>query len=411
MSTAQRLRVLRVITRMNVGGPASQVATLARGLDQERFEQALCAGYVDGSEADHCRLRTLDLDIRRIPALGRAVRPGDDLRALAGLVREIRRFRPHIVHTHLAKAGVLGRVAAAAAGVPASVHTFHGHLLHGYFSAPATRLVVTAERILARFSERLVAVGDQVRTDLVAAGIGHAGQYEVVPPGTELPPLPDRATARRRLRLPADGPVVVYVGRITAIKRPDRLIAVARSLAETVPGVTLVVCGGGDRLDETVRAAGGLRCVRFLGWRQDLADIYAAADVALLTSDNEGTPVSLIEAGLAGVPSVATRVGSVPDVVLDGVTGLLTSSPVGGADQRGIAGGAEQQSVVDELAANVRRLLANDALRQHMAGAARAVVAARFSPGRLVADTDRLYTDIAISRGWWPESARQDCPQ
>src|SRR5687768_13683026 len=132
---------------MNVGGPANQVATLTRGLDEDRFEQVLCAGSVEGSEADHCRLGALDLDIRRIPALGRAVRPGDDLRALAGLVREIRRFRPHIVHTHLAKAGVLGRVAAAAAGVPASVHTFHGHLLHGYFSAPATRLVVTAERI------------------------------------------------------------------------------------------------------------------------------------------------------------------------------------------------------------------------------------------------------------------------
>jgi len=400
VSTAKRLRVLRVITRMNVGGPASQVATLTRGLDQERFEQVLCAGSIDGNEADHCRLRTVDLDIRRIGGLGRAVRPGDDLRALAGVIREIRRFRPHIVHTHLAKAGVLGRVAAAAAGVPASVHTFHGHLLHGYFSAPATRLVVAAERMLARLSERLVAVGDQVRTDLVAAGIGRPGQYVVVPPGTELPPLPDRATARRRLGLALDGPVVVSVGRITAIKRPDRLIAVARALSRSVPGVTFVICGGGDRLEETMCAAADLDCVRFLGWRQDLADIYAAADVALLTSDNEGTPVSLIEAGLAGVPAVATGVGSVPDVVLDGVTGLLTGRRLGQADE---------QSIVDELAANVCRLLTNEALRHHMAGAARAVAGARFSPERLVADTDRLYTDIAIGRGWWPESARQDC--
>src|SRR5688572_7838572 len=228
---------------MNVGGPARQVATLADGLDRERFEQALCAGAVDGSEADQDWLRTGDLDIRRIPALGRAVRPGDDLRALAGLVREIRRFRPHIVHTHLAKAGVLGRFAAMATRVPASVHTFHGHLLHGYFSVPATRLVVAVERVLARRSERLVAVGEQVRTDLLDAGVGRPAQYVVVPPGTELPPLPDRATARRRLRLPADGPVIVYVGRITAIKRPDRIIAVARALSASVPGVTLVVCG------------------------------------------------------------------------------------------------------------------------------------------------------------------------
>lgn len=390
MSTAQRLRVLRVITRMNVGGPARQVATLAGGLDRERFEQALCTGFVDRSEADQDWMDTVDLDIRRIPGLGRAVRPGDDGRALAGLVREMRRFRPHIVHTHLAKAGVLGRAAAVVAGVPARVHTFHGHLLHGYFSARATRLVVAAERIMARLSERLVAVGDQVRTDLLAAGIGRPGQYVVVPPGTELPVLPDRASARQRLDLPADGPVVIYIGRITRIKRPDRLIAVARAM----PDVTFVVCGGGDRYDETARAAADLANVRLLGWRLDLSDIYAAADVALLTSDNEGTPVSLIEAGLAGVPAVATRVGSVPDVVLDGVTGLLAGPP------------ADDRDIVDELAGCVRRLLTDEALRHRLAAAAHAGAAARFSPERLVGDIDRIYTDIAVHHGWWPDPVR-----
>ena len=188
----------------------------------------------------------------------------------------------------------------------------------------ATRLVARAESMLASHTDRLIAVGAQVRDDLLAAGIGHPAQYAVVAPGTRLGPLPDRLSARRALGLPQDVPVVAYVGRLTRIKRPDRLIAVARKVIQAVPDAQFVVCGDGDLAAEVAGTASDLgRSLRLLGWRADVETVYAAADLILLTSDNEGMPVSLIEAGLAGLPAVATSVGSVAEVVEDGCTGLL----------------------------------------------------------------------------------------
>jgi glycosyltransferase involved in cell wall biosynthesis len=383
-STARRIRVMRVLTRMNVGGPAMQVTTLQRGLDPDRFDQRLYAGQVADGEADYQTLCAPDLPLRRLATLGRRVRAGDDGRALLDLVAEMRRFRPHIVHTHTAKAGTLGRVAAVLAGVPVRVHTFHGHLLHGYFPARRTRLVTAVERRLARRTDRLIAVGRRVRDELLDRQVGRPDQYCVIMPGTTLPPLPARADARRTLGLPEAGPVVAYVGRVTAIKRPDRLVAVARAVRDQVPDVTFVVCGAGDRLDETRRRAADLGdTIRFTGWRADVATLYAAADLTILTSDNEGTPVSLIESALAGVPAVATRVGSVPDVVVDGITGLLCRSDV------------------DDLIRATTRLLRDDAERERMGQQARALAAEMFGPDRLISAIDRLYTSIALDRGWW----------
>jgi glycosyltransferase involved in cell wall biosynthesis len=386
-SNEQRLRVMRVIARMSVGGPALQVSALMRGLDPDRFDQRLYIGDVDADEVDYLRLCAPDVPVHHVPGLRRSVRPGDDGRALASLVGEMRRFRPHIVHTHTAKAGTLGRVAASLSKVPARVHTFHGHLLHGYFSPAVTRLVVGAERTLARRTDRLVAVGSRVRDDLLAAGIGRPYQYTVVPPGTVLRPAPPRQEARARLGLPERGPVVAYVGRITGIKRPDRLVEVIRLVRASIPEATFVVCGHGDRFADLAEAAAGLGgAVRLLGWRADVETIYAAADITLLTSDNEGMPVSLIESGLAGVPAVATHVGSVAEVVVDGETGLLA-----GCDAH-------------ELAAQVIRLLRDLPLRLAMGQRARAVATDRFAAQRLVHDTHELYAGIAQERDWWARS-------
>jgi glycosyltransferase involved in cell wall biosynthesis len=385
-----RLRVMRVIARMNVGGPAVQVLGLLRGLDPDRYDQRLYAGHVEPHEADHHQRCAPGLPAYHIPALGRRVRPFDDLRALAQLVTAMREFRPHIVHTHSAKAGALGRLAARITGVPVRVHTFHGHLLHGYFSRPATRLLIRAERRLAAHTDRLVAVGTQVRDDLIGAGIGRRDQFVVIPPGTTLPAAPDRAAARERLGLPRDRPVVVSVGRITQIKRLDRLVAVARQVHEQVPDVVFAVFGEGDRLGELQAAARELPdTLRLGGWRTDVETIYAAADLALLTSDNEGMPMSLVEAGLAGVAAVATRVGSVAEVVQDGRTGVLAGPDVA------------------DLTRSTVRLLGDPAGRQAMGRAARAYCAEQFSGERLVADTDRLYAELAAERGWWPRPAQR----
>jgi glycosyltransferase involved in cell wall biosynthesis len=380
---------MRVIARMNVGGPAVQVASLLGGLDPDRFEQRLYTGRVGHDETDH---HAIELPAYRVATLGRRVHPTDDARALVDLVTAMRRFRPHIVHTHTAKAGVLGRLAASIARVPVRVHTFHGHLLHGYFSRTTTRLVVGVERRLATGTDRLVAVGVQVRDDLLAAGIGRHEQFVVVPPGTVLRTAPDRLEARSRLGLPIDRPVVVYLGRITAIKRPDRLVAVAREVRRHVPDAIFAVCGGGDRLGELTAAAAGelAGTLRLLGWRTDVETVHAAADLALLTSDNEGMPMSLIEAGLAGVPAVTTRVGSAVEVVQEGVTGLVATTDSA------------------DLSRCVVRLLRDPVLRQQMGLAAKAYTTERFGAHRLVADTDWLYTSIAVERGWWPATALTD---
>ncbi|HEY2673576.1 MAG TPA: glycosyltransferase [Rugosimonospora sp.] len=376
---------MRIIARMNVGGPALQVSGLMRGLDPELFEQRLYAGDPEPGEGDYRRLRAADLPIHPVPALGRSVRPTDDARALAALIRAMRDFRPHVVHTHTAKAGALGRLAAAACGVPARVHTFHGHLLHGYFSPARTAVLVRAERRLARMTDTLVAVGTRVRDDLLAARIGRPDQFEVVPPGVSLAAPPDRDTARRMLGLSGTGPVVAFVGRITGIKRPDRMLAVARELRADLPDLRFVVCGEGDRL-AAVRSAAtaeGLP-VTFLRFRPDVETVYAAADLVLLTSDNEGMPVCLIEAGLAGRPAVATDVGAVAEVIEHGRTGLLCDGEV------------------PSLCEHVRRLLRDETLRHRMGRAARELTGERFGGERLVADTTDLYRRLAIRRGWWP---------
>lgn len=377
----ERVRVLRIIARMNTGGPAVQVAELMRGLDPDRYDQRLLVGAVGADESDYLATRAPDVSATVVAGLGRAPAPLDDLRALDTIRLVMEEFRPHVVHTHTAKAGALGRAAALARRVPVVVHTFHGHLLHGYFGPVRTRAVVAAERVAARASTALVAVGPQVRDDLLAAGIGHPSQYTVVPPGTGLGHLADRATARLALGFHIDADVLLYVGRVTRVKRPDRLLEVARLVHAARPRAVLAVAGDGDlaaRLRADAAPLGA--AVRFLGWRDDLEALYAAADVVLLTSDNEGTPVSLIEAAHAGRPVVATDVGSTGYVVEDGRTGVLCPCDA------------------PALADAVLGLLADPDRCAAMSAAAVEHAAARFGADRLVSDTEALYDRLLAPR-------------
>jgi glycosyltransferase involved in cell wall biosynthesis len=372
------IRVLRVIDRLNVGGPALQATVLSRGLDPARFDQRLLVGAVGPDEGDYAALRAPDLEAEPVVGLGREPHAGRDARALYEISRVIRDFRPHIVHTHKAKAGVLGRTAAWAQRVPATVHTFHGHLLTGYFSPTKTRVVVNVERILAPGTTRLIAVGSRVRDELLDARVGRRSQYVVVPPGTGFSSVPSRDDARHRLSLPLDVPVVAFVGRLTGVKRPERFVDAAIRLAVARPSCHFLVAGEGELL-EALRARArplGDR-IRFLGWCADIEQVYAASDVVMLTSDNEGMPVSLIEAAAVGIPAVTTRVGSAPEVVLDGVTGLVTCTDT------------------QELADAAGRLLDDDQLRQRLGDAARLHASERFGAARLVDDIASLYEQMA----------------
>ncbi len=371
---------MRIIARMNVGGPAVQVSGLMRTLPDDEFEHRLYTGYCADDEADYLETQARDVKAIRIEGLGRALKPGDDVRALAQLVKEIRDFKPHIIHTHTAKAGFLGRAAAKLAGTRgATVHTFHGHLLHGYFSPAKTKAVIAVERSLARVTDRLVAVGPQVRDDLLAAGVGKAEQFTVIQPGLVLPPGPSKADSRMALGLPSDVPVIGFIGRLTAIKRPDRFAEVVRHVHAHRPDVHFVVAGAGDQ-EELLRSATADLPVTMLRWRDDVETVLAACEAVLLTSDNEGTPLCLIQAGMAGLPVVASDVGSVKDVVIDGETGWLAPP------------------TRDTLAAEILEMLGDAPEAAKRGSAAQVRATKEYGVERLAADHARLYKKIAGRR-------------
>lgn len=375
-----RLRVLRVIARMNVGGPARQVTTLLQGLDPARFDHRLVTGRVGPEELDHLETQGLmDLPVVRLDGLGRAPHLAADVGAYRAIADLIRSFRPHIVHTHTAKAGALGRLAGRRAGVPVLVHTFHGHLLEGYFPRPVTAAITAVERGLARRTTALVAVGERVRDELLAAGVGRREQFTIVPPGIDVRTPPSRAEARGLLDLPPSASVVAFVGRLAPVKRPDRLIEVVdRVLAHRPETVFLVAGDGPERpmLEHHVARIGPDR-LRLLGWRSDVEVLYAAADAVLLTSDNEGMPVSLIEAAMCGRPAVTTDVGSAREVVVHDETGYVTARDPG--------------ALADRLVA----LLGDDAAAVRMGAVARDRALGCFSGQRLVERTEALYEDLA----------------
>lgn len=389
--------VIRVITRLNIGGPSIQATRLTTALDQHGFSTRLLHGRLGDGEGDMSYLIAPGADAVFIPALRRPLSPFHDCKAFVRLYGEISRARPAVVHTHMAKAGMLGRLAAALYNLTRGsaprarvVHTYHGHVLDGYFSAFMTKVFITLERMLAGASDAIVAISPAIRDELLDGHhIGVAAQYRVVPLGFDLAPFAAvdaqaREAARRDLNLPQGVPVVATVGRLTAIKQHRLFLDVIKRVVAAHPNAIALVAGDGELRADLEAYAASLDItsnVRFLGWRRDLATIYGATDVFLLTSRNEGTPVALIEAMASGVPGVSTDVGGVKDVIDSPEAGLL--APFGDANA---------------LAAHVNALVADPARRSVMGARARAGVITRYSIDRLVADIAALYRDLLRGR-------------
>jgi glycosyltransferase involved in cell wall biosynthesis len=322
---------MHVIARMNVGGPAILVADLMRSVDLKEFHQILVTGYCDSNESDYLDEVATDIHPIRILGLGRSVSIFRDFLAFTRLIVEIKKFGPDIIHTHTAKAGALGRVAGIIAKPSARrVHTYHGHLLHGYFGRGKTKLVITIEKILGRFSHGLISIGTNVMEDLLKAGIGTASKFCVVFPGLQPLKVLAKAQAIKELELDSGKCNIVFVGRLTQIKRPERLVEIMSQLRPIYPQVQMLVVGAGELFDSTKNLAelNGLP-MNFYGWRNDIARILSASDIAILCSDNEGIPLTLIQAAQAGLPIVSTDVGSVSDIVKDGENGFLVERSSG----------------------------------------------------------------------------------
>ena len=326
MEPTEPVKVMQLIARMNVGGPAVLVADLMRNLDHQRFSTVLVTGYCDENESDYLDEVAQDVAAVRISGLGRSVSLLKDLGAFFMLIKEIRILKPDVIHTHTAKAGVLGRLAGLIARPRAKrVHTFHGHLLHGYFSSGKTRLVILLEKLLGLITYRFVVIGNVVKKDLVHAGIAQDSKFEVIYPGLQDLDKHPKAAAQAALGLDQNKKYLVFVGRLTTIKRPERLLDLARSIKEKHPECRLLIAGAGELLEPlSAQAEKEELPISFLGWRKDIGMILSASDIAVLCSDNEGIPLTLIQASQAGLPIVSTDVGSVSDIVVNGTTGLLT---------------------------------------------------------------------------------------
>ena len=376
------IKVLRIITRMNIGGPAVQVSGLMQGMDKGVFNQELVTGRGLDNEVDYLESKLPNLKVTRIESLSRRVSIFSDINTLMFLIKKIREFKPDIIHTHLAKAGVIGRVASLLSGHKSiGIHTYHGHLLTGYFTGYKLAQLIFVEKSLAKVTNHLVAVGEKVKEDLIEVGIGSSAKFSVVNPGVQIQPLPNRNKVLTKLDLHQEILYCAFIGRLTKIKRPDRMLEVARELKSRNTNIHFIVAGGGELLAECENIATKEKLpVTFLGWQEDIEEVLAISDLILLTSDNEGTPIALIQAGMAGIASISTNVGSIAEVVVNNQTGLITDFSV--------------INIADAL----EKLVSNSQLRMQYGQAASQFCLGKFHTEIMISNYSKLYKQLILKK-------------
>ncbi|BCM91375.1 D-inositol 3-phosphate glycosyltransferase [Abditibacteriota bacterium] len=389
-------RIARVSTRPAVGGAAAHVALLVKHFHAPDFPTMFLSGCPERSEGDFYELRAPDE--RRpttVPALRREPDIGRDVRALRDLVRHFRALRPHLVDTHLSKAGILGRFAARLTRVPLVMHTFHVNIFEGYsWNSPQRALYLRLEQVCARWSNRLICLSDDLGAELIGLGIGQPSQWQTIRLGLELDGFDatpehrrnDREQLRRELALPSETPLVGVIARLAPVKGLKFLLDAAPAILNAVPRTHFVIAGDGpsrERLETQTREMNLSGRVHFLGMRADVAALYRAFDCMALPSLQEGTPISLIEALAARAPVVASDVGGVSLLVRHERTGLLV---------------APRDS--DALAQAVVRVLKSPEESRHFGEEGRTQMCREWSATRLVEDHRALYARL------WQESQR-----
>ncbi|HEY8461043.1 MAG TPA: glycosyltransferase family 4 protein [Blastocatellia bacterium] len=402
-AAVERIRVVRIIDRLNVGGPAKHVTWLTAGLDPERFETTLITGVVPEGEGDMGYFaRAAGVEPLLIKEMSRELSPGDVVAAFK-ILRALFRLKPHIVHTHKAKAGAVGRVAAAVYKwlTPSAlrlrprrlgvIHTYHGHIFHSYYGAAKTRLFVAIERALARFcADRIIAISERQRDEISRAfKVGRDEQFTVIPLGIDFSEIDSRrGRLRKEIGAGAGDVLVGVVGRLCEVKNHAMLIESAAKLKSAA--AFFVIVGDGHLradLEAKAQAAGLNGRVAFTGFRSDAASLYADFDVAALTSLNEGTPLTLIEAMACGCALAATEVGGVADLMgrrresLDGFT----------VWDHGVTAPSRD---AEAFASGLKYLIERPELRRQMGERGRAFVLSKLSKERLISDIENLYRDL-----------------
>ena len=360
------MRVLHVIARLNVGGTARYITQLASELPKHGIETFVATGFVQGAEIEDESAQSIDLV--RVPSMGRSINPIKDHFARKQLDKIIAEIKPDIIHTHTFKAGYVVRMKKQSVPV---IHTFHGHLLDDpEFTGFKSKVIIELEGKLAKKSAKLVTVGRRVADELLEQRIGYRTQFVNIPPGVVPINVTPKQQALQNLNLEDDGkPLVGWIARVTGVKNPMRALEVADAL----PDIRFVMAGGGDLLDQVKAAAPSN--VSVIGWAE-AADLFGASEIILSTSENEGMPVALIEAQLAGKPVVATDVGSVSEVILNHETGIVTNKNAG------------------SIASAVESLVLDKTTREEMGRLAIARAQALFSVDRMVNAHVELYKSI-----------------
>ena len=327
----KKIKVLTIITRHNIGGATIQAILSSSNLNKNKYQSFLVKGSEgkdEGNMDDFAKRKKIEPVY--IKELSREISLRKDLIAFWKLYQLIKREKPDIVHTHLAKAGTLGRIAAKLAGAPLIVHTFHGNLFHEYFDSIKSRLILNLERLLMRVSTRIIAISHSQEKELLEYRIGDPRKISCIPLGIELDPFltseNNRGIFRGELNLDNEVPLIGIVARLVPIKGHIYFFKAVKIVSEDFPEARFIVIGNGELREELENLASELgikKCVIFCGFRDDLVNIYADLDIVVLSSLNEGFPVSIIEALAAKKPVVATDVGGVKELVEDKVTGVL----------------------------------------------------------------------------------------
>ncbi len=380
------IRVLNIVARLNVGGPAIHVTLITEHLGAPNYESQLVAGKVGAEEGDMSYYaEEHGVTPILIPELGRELHPLRDIVTLWKVYRLIRQFKPHVVNTHTAKAGFIGRVAARLAGVPVIVHTFHGHVFHGYFSPLKTRFFILLEQIAGRVSDTIITLTEGQRADLADNyHVAPRDKFTIMGYGLDLDAFartPRHTNAfRETWHIPTDAPLVAIVGRLVPVKNHALFLEAAAKVLAKMPDARFTIVGDGElRADLEAQADRlGIRgAVTFTGWQREVAPVYADSNVLVISSVNEGTPFTVIEAMATGCPVVATAVGGIPDFLDGGKLGALV--PSGDADM---------------LAEAILATLRQPPDAEHL----RALIVERYGIARLTRDLDTLYRRLLAKK-------------